>query len=502
VAGTASDAGKTVVVAGICRALARRGVKVAPFKAQNMALNSAVTADGAEIGRAQAVQAAAAGVEPEAAMNPVLLKPTGEHQSQVVVMGRAHGVVGALGYPQRRPGLGRIAAAALEDLRSRFDVVICEGAGSPAEINLRRHDIANMGLARTAGLPTLVVADIDRGGALAALYGTLAVLEPDDQRLIAGFVINKFRGDRRLLQPGLEQLQALTGRPTLGVLPFLSDLELDAEDSLGLDIPRAGLPATAGDVLDVAVVRVRRAANVTDLDPLGCEPGVCVRITDRPAQIAAADLVVLPGSKATVADLAFLRERGIDRVLLDRARRGRPILGICGGYQQLGTAIDDPVESGAGEVAGLGLLPATTVFHPDKVLDRPAGTSPPLGGVAVSGYQIRHGRVRVHGGEPLIRTTAGAAEGCRSGAVLGTSWHGVLESDDFRRALLTWVAAASGRDWRPGTAAFADVREARLDRLGDLVTDHLDGDALDALIRGGPPRDLPTLSATLTGTLA
>ena len=494
ITGTTSDAGKSVVVAGLCRWLARRGLEVAPFKAQNMALNSAVTAAGAEIGRAQAMQAAAARVEPEAAMNPVLLKPTGERRSQVIVMGSAVGEADAAAYQQRKAALAAVVADALADLRSRFEVVICEGAGSPAEINLRTDDLANMGLARAAELPTLIVGDIDRGGVFATLFGTLALLAPADQALVAGFVINKFRGDPAVLDPGLDQLRALTGRQTLGVLPWRAGLPIDAEDSLALDAPRpAPRPPVGGDWLDVAVVRLPRVSNVTDVDALAAEPGVRVALVDRPTALARADLVVVPGTKTTVADLAWLRSRRLDAALAERARRRAPILGICGGYQMLGATIDDPVESQAGRVDGLGLLPVTTAFAADKVLARRRGTCSMLGGVEATGYEIRHGRVDVTAGQPLVIADDGAPEGCVVGAVLGTSWHGLLESDALRRALLAWVAQRTGRDFVAGDVAFAAVREARLDALGDLVADHLDTAAVDALIAGGAPADLPVV---------
>ncbi|MGH8901118.1 MAG: cobyric acid synthase [Egibacteraceae bacterium] len=474
VAGTASDAGKTVVVAGICRWLARRGVKVAPFKAQNMALNSVVTLDGAEIGRAQAMQAAAAGVEPEAVMNPVLLKPTGERTSQVIVMGQPAGTEDACTYQRRKPALLEVALRALKDLRARYDVVICEGAGSPAEINLRDHDFVNMGLARAAGLPTVVVGDIDRGGVLAALYGTLALLEPADRALIGGFLINKFRGDPALLAPGLTRLEQLTGCPVLGVLPWREGLWLDVEDSLALE----SRPASTGTGLDVAVVRLRRMSNFTDFDALAAEPGVRVRFTTDAVDVARADLVVLPGTKATVADLALVRAWGIGEALAARVRRRDPVLGICGGYQMLGRTIHDDVESCAGVVEGLGLLPVATVFRAEKVLARRAGTCPLLGDAPATGYEIRHGRVTVQGGTPLLDP----AEGCAEGPVLGTSWHGLLEGDGLRRALLCWVADRRGLHFVPAETDFAAVREARLDALGDLVTDHADVEALEELI--------------------
>jgi adenosylcobyric acid synthase len=494
VAGTASDAGKSVVVAGICRWLARQGVRVAPFKAQNMSLNSAVTPDGAEIGRAQAAQAAAARVPPEAAMNPVLLKPTSEHASQVMVLGKPVAVADARSYQRLRPRLRKLALDALADLRSRFDVVVCEGAGSPAEINLRAGDLANMGLARAAGLPVLLVGDIDRGGVFASLYGTLALLEPADQALVAGLLVNKLRGDPDLLTSGLRQLETLTGRPVLGVLPWVRGLWLDAEDSLALDAPRAAAGAPSGaDPLLVAVVRLRWISNFTDLDALAAEPGVTVRFTDAAADLAAADLVVVPGTKATVEDLAVLRAGGLDRALRRRAARGDPILGVCGGYQLLGKRIVDRVESAAGEVEGLGLLPVETVFAPDKTLATSAGTVPWLGGAPATGYQIHHGRTRRFGAAPLLATAGGGEEGCRAGAVLGTSWHGLLEGDELRRALLGWVAGLRGLDFVAGGRPFAEVREERLDSLGDLVAAHADTAALARLIDHGPPGALPVV---------
>jgi adenosylcobyric acid synthase len=535
VAGTTSDAGKSVVTAGICRWLARRGVKVAPFKAQNMSLNSMVTVDGAEIGRAQAMQAAAAGAEPEAAMNPVLLKPGAGGRSQVMVLGTPVAEADAVAYRALKPRLLTAVLDSLADLRARFDVVVCEGAGSPAEINLRDGDIANMGLARAAGLPVIVVADIDRGGAFAASFGTLALLCREDQALVAGFVLNKFRGDRGLLEPGLAMLHRVTGRPTLGVLPWRHGLWLDVEDSLGLAAgpgaqDGAGLlcsgggttpaarrnpptccrggttpasrrnpsqccrggttpasrrnppPSPAGqDGLRVAVVRLPHISNFTDADPLAAEPGVTVTFTADLAEVAGADLVMLPGSRATVADLAWLRQRGLAGAIAARARAGLPVLGICAGFQMLAREIHDDVESGAGRVQGLGLLPAAARFGPGKVLRRRSGTA---FGETVTGYEIYHGRVDVAGGDPF-------PGGCAAGEVRGTSWHGLLESDGFRRALLRQVAAAAGRDFTPGHVCFSGVRQHRLDVLGDLVANHMDTGALLNLIDHGPPPGLP-----------
>ncbi len=500
VAGTNSDAGKSVLVAGLCRWLARQGVRVAPFKAQNMSLNSFVTLDGAEIGRAQAMQAAAAGIEPAADMNPVLLKPGSDRRSQVVVLGHPEAEADAVGYRAHAPRLRQVALDSLARLRDAYDVVICEGAGSPAEINLRDTDVANMGLARAARLPVIVVGDIDRGGVFAAMYGTLALLAPEDQALVSGFVINKFRGAPELLDPGLAMLRHRTSRPVYGVLPWQEGLWLDAEDSLGLPannhstaVDRGIPPSSFGirDFLRVAVVRLPRISNFTDLDALSAEPGVLVRFATSPADLADADLVVLPGSRATVADLAWLRDRGLAGVVAERARAGRPVLGICGGYQMLADRIDDPVESRRGLVDGLGLLPVRIRFGAPKVLARPRGHAL---GAPVAGYEIHHGVAEITnpaGSEPFL-------DGCRRGAVWGTSWHGALENDQFRRAFLAEVAVLAGRDFTPAPGTgFAAVREARLDLLGDLVAGHLDTAALGRLIQDGPPPGLPALVASL-----
>jgi adenosylcobyric acid synthase len=480
IAGTGSGVGKSAVVAGLCRWLSREGVRVAPFKAQNMSLNSFVTRDGAEIGRAQAAQAHAARVEPEAAMNPVLLKPGSDTRSQVIVMGRAIGEREARSYWGSQHELLDVVLEAYRDLCSRFDVVICEGAGSPAEINLRRGDIANLGFARAAGVPVVVIGDVDPGGVFAALTGTLAVLDAADQALIAGFLINRFRGDVTLLEPGLAMLADLTGRPTYGVLPYLPGLAVDAEDAIEARAFADPAPPHGSDLLRVHVVTYPRISNHTDLDALASEPGALVRFVTRPEELADADLVVLPGTRATVEDLGWLRGRGFAPVLRDHAARHRPILGICGGYQLLGESIDDGVESRAGTVPGLGLLPVHTRFAADKTLARPSvrvAADPPY---EVHGYEIHHGQVR--GGD------GGLPGGCRNGSVTGTLWHGLFENDEFRRDFLQDVATAAGRAFVPAPdTSFAGVREARLDRLADLVAGHADTAALRALIEGGAP---------------
>jgi adenosylcobyric acid synthase len=493
VAGTTSDAGKSVLVAGICRWLARRGISVAPFKAQNMSNNSVVTRDGGEIGRAQAMQAAACGIEPEVRFNPVLLKPGSDRCAQVVVLGHAAGTVSAASYRNRKTELLDVVLGALTALRAEYDVVICEGAGSPTEINLRSTDIANMGLARAAGLPVLVVGDIDRGGVLAHLFGTVALLSPADQALVAGFVINKFRGDPDLLAPGLAQLRALTGRRSYGVLPFRDSLWLDAEDSLGH--PADGVigrqaPPEGTQWLRVAAVRLPRLSNGTDVEALACEPGVAVRYVTEPSRLADADLVVLPGSKSTVADLCWLRRTGLAAAVTAHAGAGRPVLGICGGYQMLARRIIDHVESGVGQVDGLGLLDLEVAFDPAKHLARRCGTAL---GELVTGYEIHHGRVVQRGDPPLV---LGPDDGSDGGHVLGTHWHGLFENDAFRRALLRRVACLAARPgFRPAPdTSFAALRRAQLDLLGDLVSDHLDTDALLQLIEHGPPDDLPVVA--------
>jgi adenosylcobyric acid synthase len=506
VCGTSSDAGKSHVVTGLCRALARRGVKVTPFKAQNMSLNSFATPGGEEIGRAQGIQAIAARAVPEAAMNPILLKPMGDRRSQVVLMGRPAGEIDAAAYlRERRATLMPTVLSALASLRSRFEVVVCEGAGGAAEINLLDSDLANLRLAADAGLPAIVVGDIERGGVFAALYGTVALLPEDLARTVKGFVINKFRGDPAILGPGLDELERRTGVPTLGVLPFVPGLDLDAEDSLGLEgafrpAHGAGPAPAPGDVgptpLDVVVVRFPHLANFTDIDALGLEPGVRLRPVASTAELGEPDVVILPGSKATVADLEWLRETGLAERIAELAHRigGPTILGVCAGYQMLGRVIVDTVESGAGEVAGLCLLPIETVFEPEKLTRPRHGRSLTHG---VTGYEIRHGRVGVldgadgghaaDGSGPLaeLDDEHGAEdEGWISdgGRVAGTSLHGLFESDGFRRAWLSAAALRRGRAFRPGVVCFAEAREAQIDRLADLVEQHLDLGAIFGLI--------------------
>ena len=500
IAGTTSDAGKTVVAAGVCRWLYRQGVKVAPFKAQNMSNNSVVAFDNGqsgEIGRAQALQATACGLAPSVRFNPVLLKPGSDHTSQVVLLGKAIGSIDARNFVEMRSRVRDTALSALSELRTQYDVVICEGAGSPAEINLRAGDFVNMGLARSANLATIVVGDIDRGGVFAALYGTMALLDSYDQRLLAGFVINKFRGDRGLLSPGIAELERLTGRPTYGVVPWSQGAWLDGEDSLAYGrVLGRSQPPRGQDWLRVVVVRLPRLSNATDAEALAAEPGVRVTLTVEPAEILDADIVVLPGTRATVDDLAWLRQTGLAEAVIAHASTGRPLVGICGGFQMLGEQIHDSVESGEGTVAGLGLLPMEVAFADDKTVCQSRGTAL---GSPVEGYEIHHGLVtrREPALEPLIRRTNGGGEGAVRGNIMGTHWHGAFESDGFRRAFLTLAAGLAGRHGfvvAPDTN-YATLREQTVDTLGDLVEEHLDTQALLRVIENGVQQDLPVIAS-------
>ncbi|MCU1392340.1 MAG: cobyric acid synthase CobQ [Ilumatobacteraceae bacterium] len=473
ICGCTSDAGKSTLVAGLCRLLARNGISVAPFKAQNMALNSFVTRNGDEIGRAQGAQSLAAGIEPEVIMNPILLKPTGDRSSQVVVMGHPVGVMTAAEYHEHKPQLLETVLESLAELRRRFDVVLCEGAGSPTEINLLDHDIVNLRIAKEAGMAAIVVGDIDRGGVFAHLYGTVALLPDDLRPLVQGFVINRFRGDPALLGDGMETLRRRSGVPTLGILPMLRDLWLDGEDSLALDVPYPSAGPALADSLDVVVVRLPQISNYTDVDALALEPGLSVRYVSSAEAIGRPDLVVLPGSKETVRDLTWMRSRGIDGAI--RAS-GADVLGICAGYQMLGDIIEDDVESGEGTVPALGWLPGVaTTFGHDKVLARFTDDS-------LSGYQIHHGRVT---GGPGWVPVGGGVEGAVSldGRVRGTTFHGLFEHDGFRTGFLTDLAGRRGKRFVPAGVDFAASRQGRFDRIADAIEEHLDLDALFALVQ-------------------
>lgn len=495
-AGTTSDAGKSLLTAGLCRFLARRGVRVAPFKSQNMSNNSMVCPQGGEIGRAQWVQAVAARAVPEVAMNPVLLKPGSDRRSHVVLMGRPAGELGTGEWATGRGELAQAAYAAFRDLETRFDVVVAEGAGSAAEVNLRAGDYVNLGLARAVGLPVVVVGDIDRGGVLAAMYGTWALLDDADRAHLAGWIVNKFRGDLDLLRPGLSIVEDTTGLPVFGVVPWLQDAWLDGEDALTLGNWQRGRTDDAPTYddatrLTVAVARFPRLSNATDIDALAAEPGVQVVLTDDPEVIDRADLAVLPGSRATCSDLGWLREHGLEPALAARARRGAPILGVCGGYQMLGEWIEDPqgiegppasAESHGHATPGLGLLSTRVRFGSEKHLGTPVGS---WRGHEVRAYEIHHGvahlrEVRGGVGEGSPPAADPFLDGWQQGAVFGTTWHGAFENDAFRKAFLSEVACRSRSRWTAQTGApgFAARREAMIERVADAVEEHLDTFAL------------------------
>ena len=500
--GTASHAGKTVLAAALCRVYARRGLRVAPFKAQNMALNSFVTEDGAEMGRAQAYQARAAGLEPHVDMNPVLLKPSSDATSQVVVMGRSVGHMTVREYQAYQVEVWPTVTSAFERLRMSHDVVVLEGAGSSAEVNLRGRDIVNMRMALHARSPVLLVGDIDRGGVFASLLGHVELFTPEERGLVAGFVINKMRGDASQLDSGIEILAERTGVPTLGVVPMLEGWSGDEEDSVALD--GGHRREKQGAPLRITVVRLPYLSNSTDTDALAAEPDVDVRFVSSPDELAGAAAVVVPGTKSTIADLAWLRERGLDLAVKEAAAAGTPVVGICGGYQMLGRRIIDPehVESSALAVDGLGLLDAETTFAAGKrtvrvegeLIGRDAGPpgvgarvlgAGPLGppGTPVRGYEIHMGRTELgSGAAPLLRLQgAGESEhtdGAAAGAVCGTYVHGIFDRSELRAAFLNALRAARGLPLRPASASGADD----IDRLADHVEAHLDTAALDAII--------------------
>ncbi|MBI2563061.1 MAG: cobyric acid synthase [candidate division NC10 bacterium] len=493
--GTSSAVGKSVLATAFCRLFARAGYRVAPFKSQNMALNSSVTVDGGEIGRAQAAQAEAAGIEPTVDMNPILLKPEADHRSQVIVRGRPVASVGYREYGRMKPALLGIVEESLERLRRAHDLVIVEGAGSPAEINLREGEIVNMRIARLAGARVLLIGDIDRGGVFAAFVGTLELLQAEDRARVAGFLVNKFRGDASLLEPGFDELTARTGVPVLGVVPYIAESLVPAEDSLNLeDLERSGGPAA----LDIAIARLPRIANFDDFEPLAREPGVRLRFARIPEELGGADLIVLPGSKNTAEDLDWLRQSGLADAIMAAAATGRPVVGICGGYQMLGTALHDPdhVESAAATTPGLGLLPVVTWLEREKttvrVHGRVAEASGPFGsaaGAEIDAYEIHVGRTEVEsarwpfqivsrGGAPLNEREGAVND---AGNVVGTYLHGLFANDELRRVLLVHVAARRGRqpDARWGAPSSA---AARYDRLADVVASSCDLVAIGKLV--------------------
>ncbi len=477
--GTGSDVGKSLLIAGLARALANRGLRVRPFKPQNMSNNAAVTIDGGEIGRAQALQARAARVAPTVHMNPVLLKPQSQTGAQIVVHGRIFGTAQAAAYQQMKPDLMRFVLESFGQLKRHADIVLVEGAGSASEVNLRRHDIANMGFARSADVPVVLIGDIERGGVIASLVGTKAVLSPADAAMIRGFVVNKFRGDAGLFADGLATIGAATGWAALGLIPYFADAcHLPAEDALALDRP----PLRRRDArIIVAVPILPRIANFDDLDPLAAEPAIDI-VHTKPGMALPGDahLVIVPGSKATVADLAALRQAGFDIDIAAHVRRGGSVLGICGGYQMLGRSIADPagVEGVPGTVAGLGLLDVATVLSPDKRLEPVAGTA--WDGSPFSGYEMHMGRTEgPDRARPFAHLGDGAGEGARSpsGRVVGTYVHGLFGDDRQRSAWLARLGAGSA------SLSYDALVEGTLERLAAHIAAHLDVDRLLSLAR-------------------
>ena len=492
VQGTMSGAGKSLLAAGLCRIFAQDGLRVAPFKSQNMALNSSITAEGAEMGRAQVVQAEAAGIPPEAAMNPILLKPTNDTGSQVIVNGRAIGTMSARDYFAYKHNLIPDIMKAYDDLASRFDIIVIEGAGSPAEVNLKDDDIVNMGMARMAASPVLLAGDIDRGGVFAQLLGTLMLLEEDERAMVRGLVVNKFRGDKTILDPGLDILRERSGIPIAGVIPYTL-VDIDDEDSMS---DRLSVRSTK-DLVDIAVIRLPKVSNFTDFIALDAIDGVGVRYVGRPSDMGEPDLIILPGTKNTIADLKWLRESGVETVLLKRAAAGTPVVGICGGYQMLGQEVSDPhgVEGG-GTVRGVGLLPIRTVFEPEKHQVRSHGriasVEGPLAaltGAPVEGYEIHMGTTELLDGGPVCELAGDSGtilDGCWKDNVYGSYLHGIFDTKECASALASALFEAKGLDASDVQAVdMKAYKEEQYDKLAQAMRDNMDMDLVYRIIEEG-----------------
>ena len=483
VQGTMSGVGKSLLVAGLCRVFAQDGYRVAPFKSQNMALNSSITAEGAEMGRAQVVQAEAAGIAPEAAMNPILLKPTNDTGSQVIVNGRAIGTMSARDYFAYKHNLIPDIMKAYDDLASRFDIIVIEGAGSPAEVNLKDDDIVNMGMARMAKSPVLLAGDIDRGGVFAQLLGTLMLLEDDERAMVKGLIVNKFRGDKTILDPGLDILRERSGIPIAGVVPYTL-VDIDDEDSMS---DRLSVRST-GALVDIAVVRLPKVSNFTDFIALDAIEGVGVRYVGRPSDLGEPDLIVLPGTKNTIADLKWLRESGVETALLKRAAAGTPVVGICGGYQMLGQEVSDPhgVEGG-GTMRGVGLLPTRTVFEPEKHQVQVRGSLGQVGGVLSALSGAPYEGYEIHMGETFGADGAQVAEPlvC-SGNVYGSYIHGIFDTRECAEALAAALLAAKGLDASAVRAHdMKAYKEEQYDKLAQAMRDNMDMGLVYRIIERG-----------------
>ena len=489
VQGTMSNAGKSLLCAGLCRIFRQDGYRVAPFKSQNMALNSFITRDGLEMGRAQVVQAEAAGIEPDVRMNPILLKPVTNEGSQVIVNGEVRGNMHAAEYFSIKRTLIPDILRAYESLSEENDIIVLEGAGSPAEINLRENDIVNMGMARLAKAPVLLVGDIDRGGVFAQLYGTIALLTEEERALVRATVINKFRGDVSLLKNGISMLESLTGKPVAGVLPMLA-VDIEDEDSLSSRFSRKKADA----VLDIAVIRLPRISNFTDFAVLEATPGVGVRYVDSVDSLGTPDLVILPGTKSTISDLQWLRQSGLEAAVKKCAASGVAIMGICGGYQMLGLRISDPsgVEGG-GEISGLGLLPVETEFASEKHRTRMRGTVlqaggvlAPLSGAELEGYEIHMGRTeRANGAKPLVRLENGLLDGCQQGNVYGSYLHGFFDTEACRQAVLVALAAQKGVSLTADVPDRRAYKESQYDLLAKAVRENLDMQRIYRILEEG-----------------
>ncbi len=476
--GTMSNAGKSLLCAGLCRVFAQDGYRVAPFKSQNMALNSFITKDGFEMGRAQVVQAEAAGVEPDIRMNPILLKPTTDVGSQIIVNGRPIGNMRAMEYYKRKREFIPEVMRAYSSLAAENDIIVIEGAGSPAEINLKSEDIVNMGLAKLVDAPVLLVGDIDRGGVFAQLYGTVALLEEDERARIKGTVINKFRGDKKILEPGLAMLEKLCGVPVAGVIPYLH-IDIDDEDSLSERFTRSG----AAKLVDIAVIKLPRISNFTDLAPFERFENVSVRYVTKPAELGGPDMIVLPGTKSTIADLVFLRESGLEARIKQLASRGTAVFGICGGYQMLGERISDPtgVEAGGiSSISGMGLLPITTVFEGEKVQKQTRGVFSgitgifaPLNGMDYMGYEIHMGR---SGSLPPVIS---------NGAVYGSYTHGIFDEAGIAEAVLRALCKKKGASFESlGSFDPRAHKQAQYDKLAAAVREGLDMELVYRIVNG------------------
>ena len=480
VQGTMSNVGKSLITAGLCRIFQQDGYRVAPFKSQSMALNSFITADGMEMGRAQVMQAEAAGIAPDVRMNPILLKPTNDVGSQVIVNGEVLGTMSARDYFAFKHKLVPDVMKAFHALSAENDIIVIEGAGSPAEVNLKEEDIVNMGMAKMAKAPVLLVGDIDRGGVFAQLYGTVELLEEKERRRIKGLVINKFRGDVEILRPGLAMLEEKTHLPVVGVVPYLK-VDIQDEDYLSqrLEMRDGKKP------LDAAIIRLPHLSNFTDFMPLEQHPLLGVRYVSNAHELGAPDLILLPGTKNTVDDLLWLRQCGLETALLKLAAKGTPMLGVCGGYQMLGQALDDPTGSESGRqqtLRGLGLLPTRTVFSEQKRRAQVKATvaAAPFAGAELEGYEIHTGVTEAEG-EPFAHNPDGGREGCVQGNVFGTYLHGLFDTGTLTEALAGWLCRRKGID--PSDAALIPMEEYRrqqFDILADGVRGALDMDAVYA----------------------